>query len=409
MCSQKGYLYSTEPVNSKALTVKYTDKDTGNNSVATFRIESGNIDNSFRIDANTGDIFTTKSVLALPLLVNLTINITDRGVPPLSSTAIVYIELIRLNNSEPVFLGTPYSANISEDTSVGTSIFQVSANDTDPLEAGELVFSLSRVPQKAGQDIFKIDADNGVISLEQSLDYELVITYQILVTATDKHKRRPKSTSVNMTIYVLDVNDNSPQFEQTSYTFDVSENQTLGHTLILLQNKVSDKDSGSNKQLTFGVYPPADSSFSVNNLTGAVEVAEFLSRKVQNFHVLYVYAIDGGKPQRRANVTININVIEVNDEAPVMILPTKYSFFETNGTTVGKPFLTLNITDQDAGLAGNVSLIMLQGNSTLFGVQEYGYGIYYNYPLNFEVSLLSVTSGLLLLLLLLQQQHCLCL
>lgn len=253
--------------------------DTGNNSRVTFHIVAGNAAGNFMINHQTGDILTMKSVLALPVTVNLTVSVTDHGATPLSSTGVVHIEPIHHNNSEPVFLGTPYSTNVSEDTFIGTSLFQIMATDSDPQEAGELVYSLSNIPEKSGQAIFKVDAVTGVITLQQPLDYEIDVMYRIIVTATDKHKQRPKSKSVDVAIYVIDVNDNQP----------------------------------------------------------------------------------------------------------VMVLPSRYAFFETGGTNVGVPFLTLNITDYDAGLAGNVSLIMQQGNSTLFGVQEYAYGIYYKHPLDFEV------------------------
>ena len=325
-----------------------------------------------------------KDARLLDSVTNLTINVTDLGQPPLSSVGIVTIELERVNNTEPFFVGAPYSVNVFENLTVGSSVLKVFANDTDPKEAGQVAYSISNVPQLNGNAVFAINAATGLVTLEEPLDYEATKMYTFTVTATDQHKRRPKQVSTDITVTVDDVNDNSPVFNQSSYTFNVNENQTVGYTLIVLENSVTDADDGVNKALTFGVYS-VDPSFSVDSSTGRVSVAKKLSRKQRGQHVLYVYVTDGGVPQRRANVTIIIDVIEVNDVAPVIIVPATFTLEETNGTHVNVSFLRANISDQDTGPAGNVSLEIIRGDTTLFGVQEFGYGIFYKQPLDFEV------------------------
>ena len=383
-CRQTGYLFSSELANADIIQVNYTDADLGDNAKATFRLVHDTSGDFFKINSTSGWISLAKDARLLDSVTNLTVNITDLGQPPLSSVGIVAIELERVNNTEPFFVGAPYSVNVFENLTAGSSVLKVFANDTDPKEAGQVAYSISNVPQLNGNAVFAINTATGLVTLEEPLDYEATKMYTFTVTATDQHKRRPKQVSTDITVTVDDVNDNSPVFNQSSYTFNVNENQTVGYTLIVLENSVTDADDGVNKALTFGVYS-VDPSFSVDSSTGHVSVAKKLSRKQRGQHILYVYVTDGGVPQRRANVTIIIDVIEVNDVAPVIIVPATFTLEETNGTHVNVSFLRANISDQDTGPAGNVSLEIIRGDTTLFGVQEFGYGIFYKQPLDFEV------------------------
>ena len=68
---------------------------------------------------------------------------------------------------------------------------------------------------------FKINKESGMITVAGKLDYEKERNYTFVVSATDV-KNRTISTSTNVTVHVLDVNDNAPFFAKYQKQFKVN-------------------------------------------------------------------------------------------------------------------------------------------------------------------------------------------
>lgn len=70
---------------------------------------------------------------------------------------------------------------------------------------------------------FYIDTNSGVIRVKTSLDRENVDTYILTVTATDRDRNIAdrRSSSVNVTVTLTDVNDNDPVFFPDHYKVSV--------------------------------------------------------------------------------------------------------------------------------------------------------------------------------------------
>lgn len=66
---------------------------------------------------------------------------------------------------------------------------------------------------------FYIDTSSGVIRVKTSLDRESVDNYTLTVTASDRDPNIAdvKSSSVNVTISLNDINDNDPVFSPDHY------------------------------------------------------------------------------------------------------------------------------------------------------------------------------------------------
>lgn len=66
---------------------------------------------------------------------------------------------------------------------------------------------------------FYIDTNSGVIRVKTSLDRENVDTYTLTVTASDRDPNIAdiKTSSVNVTVTLTDVNDNDPVFSPDHY------------------------------------------------------------------------------------------------------------------------------------------------------------------------------------------------
>lgn len=116
--------------------------------------------------------------------INFTIVAYDSGIPQLSATADVLVNVININDMDPIFEHIEYEATVKENSPAGTSILTVKATDADDGEFGEIVYSL--VGEHSAD--FTIDPDTGVISVLNSglLDREMIKDIVIQAVASDK-------------------------------------------------------------------------------------------------------------------------------------------------------------------------------------------------------------------------------
>ena len=149
---------------------------------------------------------------------------------------------------------------------------------------------------------FSIDSTSGVISTAQSLDYETQQLYQFPIEARDELI----TYTANVTIMVLDVNDNSPVFNRLVYTSTLpSGTLTEWSTTVL----ATDQDSGSNAAITYNITDGNTAGiFAINSTTGEIGATGTLDAgKFSNF-ILTVNATDGGNPTRNDQVAVVIFV-----------------------------------------------------------------------------------------------------
>ena len=97
---------------------------------------------------------------------NLTVTVSDGSA---SNSVFVAISVTDKNDA-PTLPSSPYSTSVSEDVSVGTSVYDVNASDQD---GDSLTYSLSG----SGVTHFTIDANTGIVTTTQSLDYEETTSY----------------------------------------------------------------------------------------------------------------------------------------------------------------------------------------------------------------------------------------
>ncbi len=89
--------------------------------------------------------------------------------------------------------------------------------------------------------MFSTDPSSGVVILEKPLDREVQDSYQIRIKATDRAGGDGSlSTEVDLTIMVLDVNDNPPVFQKQDYVVTVPEDVTVGTEVLQIFARSSD-------------------------------------------------------------------------------------------------------------------------------------------------------------------------
>uniref|UniRef100_A0A9J7XAC3 Protocadherin Fat 4 n=1 Tax=Cyprinus carpio carpio TaxID=630221 RepID=A0A9J7XAC3_CYPCA len=288
----------------------------GPNAELHYSIASGDPQSQFTI-TNTGVLQTRKALdRETQSFYNLVITVNDLALPPMSrftSTAQVSIILLDVNDCPPTFTSQT-TAYIQENTPVDTLVFRAQASDADSGPNSYVEYSL----KGPFGNKFSIGNIDGGVTLVGELDREEMANYSLTIVATDKGEP-PLSSSMEVTMMVLDVNDNTPSFSQNIYDIEIEEN-TLSGTDVL-QVFASDADEGTNGQIRFSIAGGnLNSDFRIDSVTGVISVAKLLDRETRSAYSLLVQAADRGSSPRVDRATVNIVLLDVNDFTPVFEL-----------------------------------------------------------------------------------------
>ena len=205
---------------------------------------------AFAVNSSTGEI-TTDAPLDYETTseYKITVQATDAGSPPLTTTAIVIIIITGVNEHTPQFTpNNTYHVTAAESLALGHDVITVSASDADAGSQGEVTYAIT-----AGDTYgnFVIDKHTGVVELMSGLDFETSPQITLTVTATDGDSGSPLSAQATVTVIVADVNDNCPECLPTLLTPAVLESAAVGDVVATLN--CSDQDSGSDGQLSYTI------------------------------------------------------------------------------------------------------------------------------------------------------------
>lgn len=328
----------------RVTSVTAIDKDERENARLTYDITSGNIDEAFRIYTQGGE-----GIISVARVLNYKQQsryiLTVRGSDPGGKvdTATVFINITDTNRHRPMFQNNPYQKDVDENVPVGTVLIKVFALDNDVGENARVTYSISG----EGSQVFSIDANTGEIRTRLPLNRETTAGYVLTVTATD-HGKPPMSDVTDVEINVRDTNDNAPEFQETSFSGRISEGATVGDSVI--QITASDLDIGKNGQIfyTFDNGDDGNGDFEIDRTLGIIRTAKKLDReKVANYKLI-AFAVDMGVPPKSTSVTVNVEIEDINDSAPMFESDVINVYIKENSpiaSTVGR----ISATDPDEG------------------------------------------------------------
>ncbi|XP_060743334.1 protocadherin alpha-8-like [Tachysurus vachellii] len=376
-------LQENAPLGTVVIKVNATDSDQGSNGnieYAFVKTMKRKVYDIFQIDGITGEIRVKGEVDFEDMEVyKIDIQASDKGQPPLTVDSRVIIKILDMNDNKPDIEVTSLLSVVSEDAISGTVISFISVSDKDSGLNGNVVCSL------AGSVPFELKASiqENMYSLvtKQNLDREIIANYDIIITATDLG-HPPLSTVKTLSVLVSDVNDNRPQFYQHSLELYLLENNAPSASIF--QVNAFDNDSDENAQLSYhiirnsGAQNDMKSFLNINSETGviyALKSFDFERTKTFKFHVL---ATDSGTPSLSSNVTVNVFIMDQNDNFPVVLYPVS-----ANGSVEGVEEIPRNVNaghlvtkvrayDADIGYNGWL-LFSLQevSDHSLFGLDRY--------------------------------------
>lgn len=242
------------------------------------------------------------------------VRISDNGVPQLSSEVTVRVVIADLNDNAPVFVQASLSPTLRESAGLGP-ITEYAATDADIGVNADITYSLSSPTNS--ELPFSIDPFSGILSISRSLDFELVTNYPIVITASNPDGL---SSSVDVTVLVVDVNDNPPVFSRDVYTASVTEGASVG-TQVDLDVIATDADSGLNGRIVFSIEEGNfQDSFEINetaNGFAVISVIFDIDRETIPLFELTIRASDLGSPTMSDLARVRISVLDVNDNAPI--------------------------------------------------------------------------------------------
>ncbi|XP_062941291.1 protocadherin beta-8 [Cynocephalus volans] len=309
------------PIGFLIVTVSATDVDIGVNGEISYSLfqASDEISKTFEINPSTGEI-RLKKQLDFETIQSYEVNIEARDAGSFSGKCIVLTEVMDVNDHAPEVTMSSFTSPIPEN-SPETVVAVFSVSDLDSEENGKISCSI----QDNLPFFLKSSVENFYTLLTDGpLDREIRAEYNITVTVTDLGTPRLK-TQLNVTVQVSDVNDNAPAFTQTSYTLFVRENNSPA--LHIGSVSATDRDSGTNAQVTYSLLPTHDphlalaSLVSINADSGHLFALRSLDYEALRAFEFRVGAADRGSPALSSDALVRVVLVDDNDNAPFVLYP----------------------------------------------------------------------------------------
>ncbi|XP_077433247.1 protocadherin gamma-A12-like isoform X31 [Vanacampus margaritifer] len=253
---------------------------------------------------------------------NITISATDNGSPPQSSLKTVHLTVGDINDNPPVFEEQSYSAYVSENNKAGSTLSSVSARDPDWRQNGTVIYSLlpAEVNGASVSSYVSVNGDTGVIHAVRSFDYEHFRSFQFHVMARDNGSP-PLSSNVSVSVYVSDVNDNSPQIlypapEGNSFMTELVPKAAHGGSVVSKVIAV-DADSGQNAWLSYHIVKSTDPGlFTIGLHSGEIRTQRDISESDSMKQNLIVAVKDNGQPPLSATCSMYLLISDNLAEVP---------------------------------------------------------------------------------------------
>ncbi|KAJ8337906.1 hypothetical protein SKAU_G00368720 [Synaphobranchus kaupii] len=301
----------------------------------------------------------------------------DKGQYALSGQCTVMVYVEDVNDNYPEITVKSLRSTVKETVPVGTVIALVGISDRDSGDNGKVDLSISEqlpfVLNQSSERDFEL-----VVS--ESLDREIVPEYNIILIVTDRGTP-PLSDNETITLVLLDVNDNAPQFPKSFYTIPVTENNAPGS--LLSSVNAFDPDFNENQYLVYFIVEreivntSMSMLFSINPENGDLYAMKTFDYEREKEFLFHIEARDSGVPPLSSNVTVHIIILDQNDNTPVIVSP-----WRAHGSVVeeviprstDKGYLIAKVIaiDSDSVQNSRVTYQFLQiPDATLFSLDQY--------------------------------------
>ena len=342
-----------------------TDQDV--DDIISYSIAGGDNDGIFSIDNETGIIVLAQRLdFEASMSYSLLVECTDSF--NLSDSTNVFITVTPVNEFTPAFQAMAVS--VPEHSIGGTLVTQLEWTDADAGSDGEVTFNIT----SGNINTAFVITNDGRILVAGVLDREILNFYQLEVQIRDlaenPDERRSSVNHVNITI--TDINDHSPEFVADPYVFGPLQGSELpGHYIGTVQ--CTDMDIGTNAQVAYNLPPdstPGPPLFSLDSQSGNISLIGDLDERQFDDITFFVECVDAGSRQMTGSTRVLVSVVEVNGHPPEFT-NTSYSVIVPEDTRVFEDvILTVEATDRDTGVSGQVQYSIQDDFDNLFFINE---------------------------------------
>nr|ABV59360.1 protocadherin nu13 [Callorhinchus milii] len=362
-------LLENVPKGTFVIRLNATDLDDGSNAEIIYSLSdhtSARVHELFGVNPKTGEI-RVKGNLDYEECGVFEVNVqaVDRGLNAIPAYCDVFVTIIDVNDNAPEVTLTSLFSPVGEDALPGTVVAVISAADRDSGANGQIQCQLAnKLP-------FKLDSslkNYYRLVTREPLDRENASVYDITIVCSDRGAP-PLTAHKHIRVEVSDINDNAPRFAQPLYTAHVMENNLVGSSIYSVT--AYDPDSNQNSRLSYSILESqvegesVTSYVSINSDTGIIYCQRaFDYEQLKHFQIL-VQAEDSGVPALSSNVSVDVTILDQNDNAPVIVSPlAEYgsTVTETVSGLAESGYLVAKVTatDADSGQNARLSYQLLQ-------------------------------------------------
>lgn len=272
-------LSESEPIGNSIYVAAASDADTGDFAVLRYYMISGNTNNAFTVDLFDGTVRVAnaldyETVTQYTLVIEVQDTEIQSTADTQTATMTLTVDVTDSNDETPTFTSNTYSTDLDENVPTSTSVITVAATDADSGTNGALTYS---IVSGTGSTVFAIDGTSGLIFTNADIDYETLTSYDLVVKAVDGGTT-PLSTTCLVRITVIDLNDNTPNFEADDVAILVSESTAVGTTITTAVATDADSSANNNNVIVY-TLSPTSSKFTIGGSSGAITVTNALDRE----------------------------------------------------------------------------------------------------------------------------------
>ncbi|CRL00705.1 CLUMA_CG013962, isoform A [Clunio marinus] len=280
------------------------------------------------------------------------------GSPPLTGTGTVRVIVQDINDHSPEFERQSYRATVSENLPAGTKVLSPIAHDKDTGLNAKIRFSL--LGEK--MERFNVDENTGEIKTAVTLNREDTPSYHFTLMAQDSSATEPRATAVNFTVIVLDINDNSPTFENSAITVSIPDRIKTGQ--FVYGAKAIDLDDGINSKIVYSISGKDANKFNINLNTGVIKSAEEFSLNGQGTDKIFniiIQAVDQGHEPKSAKCELTV-VLRPAHLFPTFSYMSETQFILSEDVAENKLVTKIQATSPKKGPIGTIKYSIAGGN-----------------------------------------------
>ncbi len=274
----------------------------------------------------------------------------------------VEVDIQDINDNSPIFLSEINTIEVPELTLTGARFRLEPAQDPDAGTNSLRTYALNKNEHfvmniKTDKDGTKVPE----IVLEKAVDREKQSVHHLILTGIDGGDP-VRSGTTQISVKILDANDNAPVFEHELYEVKVMESTVPG--TMILHVKAIDLDDGVNSEVeySFAAHTPEiiQQLFAINPVTGELVVSKQLDYETSNSYKIDIRARDKGSLAMEGHCRVQVTVLDLNDNAPEITIPSSPKPVPEDAPA-GTMVALINVKDMDSGVNGNITLSISPG------------------------------------------------